>query len=86
MKKIIEINEGEGFEALLGEKVLIFCLNYIYAGTLSGVNETCIQLENAQIVYETGVFSSDTLKDAQDLPTSTWYIQTGVIESFGKQK
>ena len=30
--------ECEGLEKLLGKKVTLFCLNYIYTGTLVGVN------------------------------------------------
>lgn len=49
MKKIIEEKEGEGFEKLLGERITVFCANYIYTGTLSGVNETCLLLTNPSI-------------------------------------
>lgn len=83
MKKIIEEINGEGLESLLGEKVTLFCANYIYAGKLMGVNETCILLEEASIVYETGGLNEKGFKDNQLLPSS-WYVQTGAIESFGK--
>lgn len=85
MKKIVAITEveGEGFPALLGKKVIIFCLNYIYTGTLAGINNTCILLEEAKIVYETGDFSSKSFKDAQ-LLSFPLYIQTATIESFSE--
>lgn len=85
MKKLIEDVEveGESFEALLGTNVLLFCMNYIYAGKLVGVNTTFVQIEGAQIVYETGPFSSNSYKDAQNLPSSLWYIQRSAIESLG---
>lgn len=86
MKKLIEITEGEGFEALLGENVLIFCMNYIYTGKLVGVNDTCIKLDDAKLVYETGSFADKDYKDAQSLPNATWYVQTSSIESFGVGK
>lgn len=86
MKQIVDIKDGEGLEGLLGEKVLIFSLNYIYTGTLLGVNDTCIKLDNAQIVYETGSFNADSFKDAQELPTKEWYLQVSAIESFGRCK
>lgn len=86
MKKIIEIDESEGLESLLGENVLVFCLNYIYAGKLVGVNTTCIRIDGAKLVYETGEFSASNYKDAQFMPTESWYIQTSAIESFGKGK
>ena len=89
MKKIVTEVQGEGLVALLGEHVMLFCANYIYAGTLVGVNDTCVLLEDAKIVYETGAFTNPEYKDAQSLPTSSWYVQTSAIESFGigkKQK
>ena len=84
MKKIVSVTEvdGEGLEALMGETVTLFCLNYIYTGKLAGVNDKCVLLENAKIVYETGELTSKTWTDAQPLP-GNWYVQIGAIESFG---
>jgi len=88
MKKLVTVQEveGEGMEALLGENVLIFCLNYIYAGKLSGVNKTCVQLEDAKIVYETGAFNNKGYADAQSLPGKEWLVQISAIESIGLGK
>ena len=85
MKKIVETVDGEGLEKLMGECVTLFCANYIYTGKLTGVNESCVLLTDAAIVYETGPFSDKKWKDAQELPDS-WYVQIGCIESFGKLK
>ena len=82
MKKIVEEKEAEGFEKLLGERITVFCANYIYTGKLFGVNETCILLTDPSIVYETGSFSEKHWKDAQAL-THDWYILINAIESFG---
>ena len=82
MKKIIEEVEGEGLVKLLGQRVTLFCLNYIYAGKLSGVNETCVLLTAAVVVYETGGFMDAKWRDAQPLPND-WYVQLSAIESFG---
>ena len=85
MKKLVQTVEveGEGLCALMGEQVLLFCLNYIYTGKLIGVNSSFVLLEGAQIVYETGAFDAAKFADAQALPTSQWYVQTAAIESFG---
>jgi hypothetical protein len=85
MKKIVTVTEveGEGLIALLGKKVMLFCLNYIYTGTLSGVNTDVILLEDAKIVYETGAFNVKKFTDAQALPFPL-YIQKGAIESFAE--
>lgn len=83
MKKIMQVAEvtGEGLESLLGETVLIFCMNYIYTGKLTGVNTHDILLESPKIVYATGAFTSKSFEDAQELPTSL-YIRTNSIESY----
>ena len=86
MKKIITEVENEGLISLLGQHVMFFCANYIYCGTLVGVNETCVLLENPKVVYETGPFSDKNYKDAQALPTDKWYLQMSAIESFGLGK
>lgn len=85
MKKVVTVTEveGEGFEALLDKQVLVFCMSYIYTGKLTGVNKTCILLENPAIVYETGAFDKPTFGDAQKLPFQL-YIQTSSIESFSE--
>lgn len=87
MKKLVKVEEvtGEGLLALMGEVVTLFCLNYIYAGKLVGVNDSYVKLEEAKVVYETGDFNSKDFKDAQKLPHD-WYVQIGAIESFGKLK
>lgn len=85
MKRIVEEVSGEGLEKLLGERVTLFCLNYIYTGKLVGVNSTCVLLEDAAIVYETGELTSKDWRDAQKLPHE-WYVQLGAVESFGKLK
>ena len=89
MKKLptVEVVEvpDEGLIALLGKRGTFFCMNYIYTGDLSGVNSTCVLLDNPSIVYETGSFSEKHWKDAQPLPNSI-YIQTSSIEMFGEIK
>lgn len=88
MKKLVNVVEveGEGLEALMGEQVMLFGLNYIYAGQLSGVNDSFVQLTGAKIVYETGSFKEEGYKEAQPLPGDVWYVQRGAIESFGRGK
>lgn len=85
MKKIVQVDDTDGFESLLGERVTFFCLNYIYTGDLVGVNSTYLLLENAGIVYETGPLGDKTWKDFQPLPNA-WRVQMNAIESWGVLK
>jgi hypothetical protein len=85
MKKMVNVVEveGEGLAALMGENVMVFCMNYIYAGKLVGVNKDDVLLENASVVYETGELCAKGFKDAQKLPGDL-YVRTSAIESYCK--
>jgi len=85
MKRLIEDVEGEGLVSLMGQRVTLFCVNYIYTGKLVGVNETDVKLTDAAIVYETGSFNEPTWKDVQSLPNDH-YVRTSSIESYGLLK
>lgn len=79
---VVEV-ANEGLVSLLNENVLIMCMNYFYFGKLIGVNDTCIKLEKAHIIYETGSFSDKEFKDKQFV-SDELYVQTSSIESFFK--
>jgi hypothetical protein len=82
-KKIeVEMVDGEGLVALLGQRVLLLCANYFYEGVLEGVNETCVLLSDAGIVYETGKWDDASWGDRQQLPCE-WYVQREAVESYG---
>ena len=85
MKKLVEEVSGEGLVKLIGERVTLFCSNYIYTGKLIGVNDECILLEDCGIVYETGSFDDKKWKDYQKLPNQ-FYIMKQAIEGFGLVK
>ena len=80
MKTVIEVS-GEGLESLLGKRVLLLCANYFYVGTLVGVNEKCVKLQNPELVYETGAWTDKAFADAQALPADL-YVQLNAIEAF----
>jgi hypothetical protein len=84
MKKLVSVEEieGEGLEALMGERVTLYCVNYIYAGKLIGVNDSFVLLEDAEIVYDTGSHFDKSFSDTGKMPNS-WYVQRAAIESFG---
>lgn len=83
MKKLVTEVENEGFMALLGKRVMIFTMNYIYAGTLTGVNEDCVLLEDGGIVYNTGAFDKTSFEDFQKMPFPNYIMKTS-IESFSE--
>lgn len=85
MKIMVTEVENEGLIALMGKTVTLFCGVYIYTGKLVGVNDTCVKLEDAGIVYQTGSFTDKKWKDCQSLPND-WYVTTQSIESFGELK
>lgn len=89
MKKLVNVVdvEGEGLVALLGQRVTLFCMNYIYTGDLIGVNDHDVILKNAAIVYETGSLTTKEWKDAQALPNAdAHYVRTAAVESYGVVK
>jgi hypothetical protein len=86
MRKLVNVIEveGEGLPALLGEPVILFCMNYFYAGTLAGINTDCVLLQDAGIVYETGAFTDAKWKDFQKV--GNVYVRIAAIEAFAKGK
>ena len=84
MKRIVETNDG-GYDAMLGEKIVLFCGVYIYTGKLVGVNDDHLELDDAQLVYETGALATGPWKDAQDLP-GRWRVTKHGVESWGAAK
>ena len=86
MKKLVEEVSGEGLETLMGEQVILFCMNYFYTGKLTGVNTDDVILKDPSIVYETGSFSDSKYADAQQMHLDELYVRTNSIESYGKSK
>ena len=86
MKQIVEDKEAAThLENLIGESVVIFCMNYIYAGTLISLNDTSLELADACIVYETGKLDDSGFQDSQRLPEN-WHVALHAIEAFGEMK
>jgi hypothetical protein len=75
-----------GLDSLLGEKVLLLCGNYFYAGVLVGVNKTFVKLNDAAIVYETGEWSASAYKDAQKLGPGPTFVRIQWIEAYRRGK
>jgi len=86
MRMIIEENNKEGLDALLGKRVLLMTAGYFYEGKLVGVNASCVKIEDPSVVYETGKWTDDSYADIQKMNASHWYVAMGLIESFGLSK
>jgi hypothetical protein len=86
MKQIIEETALTGLESLMGEQVILLCGNYFYAGKLTYVNETIVELTDASIVYETGQWSAAKWADAQQMGPGAHYVRIQWIESFRRGK
>lgn len=88
MKKLVTVTDvqGEGMEALLGERVLLLCMNYFYTGVLEGVNADVVKLAEPAIVYETGDWKAKAYADVQPLNIPALYVRVGAIEAFGLAK
>ena len=87
MKVLVTKEEkSEGLESLLGERVLLICAGYFYEGILIGINDSCVKLDDAGVVYITGPWADKSYNDLQKLHSKEWYVQLGLIESFGKSK
>lgn len=78
--EVIEVEE-EGLLALLGTRVLLMCANFYYEGILEGINDNCVLLSDAGIVYSTGSWNETSWADRQALP-SEHYVMIQAIESF----
>lgn len=85
MKKVIFEDTKEGLEKLLGETVTLYCNSFIYSGKLMGVNQCCVLLQEAQIVYDTGSHAEKEWQVAEKMP-GDWYVMIHAIESFGQFK
>ena len=72
-----------GLAELMGQNVTFFCVNYIVAGKLVAFSDTDAKLEDASIVYETGLFSNPEWKDASKFPNKYWYVNRTAVETFG---
>ena len=81
MRRLIEVVESSNFEATLGENVFITCCRFFYAGELTGVNDTCIELTNPEIVYETGHWREKGWKNSEKIAKKV-VIMLASIESW----
>lgn len=81
MKRLVEEVSGDGLEKLLGERVQVWCINYIYCGKLVGVNEHDIVLEDAEVVYQAGELKNDGW-DASERIAEELFVRTASIESY----
>lgn len=78
-EEVIEVN---GMEDLVGKKWAFQCARYIYFGKVKSVNSTFIELDEAQVVFDTGEYSNTSPSDAQDLPKKKAMVMRQSIEAI----
>jgi hypothetical protein len=85
MKKLVSVKEveGEGLTALLGENVVLFCMNFYYAGKLTGVNKEDVLLTDPQIVFDLGKPGDKKFAEAEPVPFDL-YVRISAIEAYCK--
>lgn len=80
---LVEVPDA-GLVSLLDKTITVYCSAYIYTGKLVGVNDTCLELSGARIVYDTGSFTTKDWTTSEKFPgDGQWFIQMSAIESFG---
>lgn len=83
-KRIISDDTTDMLDQLLGEPVAVWCLNYIYAGTLNALDDKTLELTDAYVVYETGPLNTAGFTNAQSVPNPI-FINRSTIESITRQ-
>ena len=88
MKKIVTVAEveNEGLEFYLGKRIFIVCNNYFYVGTLTGINATCVLLEDPRFILESGNFEEKGIAYSEKIPGGKCYLMKSAIESFFESK
>ena len=85
-EEVSSIVECEGgLLSLLGKKVFFHCLNYNYIGTLTGVNQNCVEVSDGGVVFETGPYTGNMMKTYEKLP-GKFFITSTLIESYFETK
>jgi len=84
MKKLVNLVESNetALESLAGEVVTFYCVNYFYSGKLVGINDTCVELENPRVIFDTGSYKEKNWKVAEKLPNNI-FVQLSAVEMFG---
>lgn len=73
---------NEGLIKYLGKRVLFVCMRYNYIGTLNGVNDDCVELTEALMVFDTGSISDNKISSCAKIPGGSLILMKSSIESF----
>ena len=79
--EVIEV-ENEGAISLLGQYVEIRCGNYHYAGKLVGVNDLCVELDEAHTIFNSGAYTPEKYDNVQPHVESLLLVYFNFIESM----
>lgn len=73
--------EIEDMDSLIGKKWAFQCARYIYFGKVKSINNSFIELEDAETVFETGEYSAKEASDSQEMPKGRVLVMRQAIES-----
>lgn len=79
MKQVIQENEANIIDEMLGKKVLIHCAMYHYAGEVVAIDSDFLKLKNPKIVLNSSV-DEDEHTTAKKFKTSSIIIAKSFIE------
>jgi len=82
MRRLVETTDADGLEKFLGEHIQLWCINYIYAGLLVGVNENDCVLSHPYVVYETGKLTEEKFKFAESFGVQELFVRISSIEAY----
>ena len=80
-EKTVVRKKQDEWTGLMGKKITLFCMNYVYTGTLDSRSVDTVKLTDASVVFETGAFSEKGWKDFENLPNPV-YVQIRNVEAF----
>lgn len=75
--------KSKEFEKFIGSNVVVWCINYIYAGKLEEVGDLTIVLSNAHLIFDAGNLQGETFNQYEKIKAKEWRIFLGAVESFG---
>lgn len=72
-------------EKFLNKPITVLCRQYFYSGVLCSYDDYHLELDDVDVVFETGKFGDKEWKTSERLP-GKWYVERSNVEAFGNLK